>query len=63
MSDAVKGHSLSGMKEICLYIKRSEVSVLRLIRDYDFPAKKVLGIWESHTALIDQWRVTVLSRD
>lgn len=47
---------LSGMKEITDYVRRSEASVLTLIRTQSFPATKVLGIWESNTAMIDQWR-------
>jgi predicted DNA-binding transcriptional regulator AlpA len=53
---------LSGMKEICNHLNRSEPTVLTLIRDYDFPAKKVLGVWESDTDLIDRWRKNQISR-
>ncbi len=45
------------MKAICRYMNRSEASVLVLIRDYSFPAKKIAGIWESDTDLADRWRV------
>ena len=48
--------SLTGMKAITDYVKRSEVTVLKLIRAEDFPAKKLGGIWESDTELIDEWR-------
>lgn len=47
--------ALSGMKEICGHMRRSESTMLALIRDFDFPAKKIRGIWESHTDLIDEW--------
>lgn len=47
--------ALTGMKEICQYMSRSEVTVLKLIRDQDFPAKKIGGIWESDKELVDEW--------
>lgn len=52
---------LVGMKEICNYLRRSEATVLNMIRDMDLPARKVLGVWESDTGLIDEWRVKTLS--
>ena len=51
------GRFLTGMKEICKYVSRSEATVLNWIRDEEFPAKKLDGIWESHTAKIDDWRM------
>jgi len=49
---------LSGMLEICKYYPRSESTILKLIREMDFPAKKITeGIWESDTELIDKWRL------
>jgi len=27
------------------------------IRDQDFPAKKIDGVWESFTVKIDEWRI------
>jgi len=48
---------LTGMKAICEYMNRSEVTVLMLIRDCDLPAYKIGGgIWEADTDLIDFWR-------
>ncbi|MBI9092916.1 MAG: hypothetical protein JEZ12_27180 [Desulfobacterium sp.] len=48
---------LTGMKDICNYMSRSESTVLMLIRDCDLPACKIGGgIWESDTELIDDWR-------
>lgn len=52
-----QGRFLTGMKEICGYVSRSEATVLAWIRDEDFPAKKIDGIWESHTKMIDDWRM------
>lgn len=63
MDIAANSRSLVGMKDICQYMQRSEASVLRLIRDYDFPAKKIMGIWESHTILIERWRIRLLAED
>jgi hypothetical protein len=48
--------TLSGMKEICDYYKRSEPTILKLIRDEGFPAIKIAGAWESDTDFIDRWR-------
>ncbi len=48
--------ALSGMKEICGYLKRSERTVLNLIRLQKFPAKKLGGVWESDKELIHLWR-------
>jgi len=51
---------LSGMKEICRYCNRSESTILIWIRDYDFPAAKLPGSYESDTELIDEWRVNLI---
>lgn len=48
--------ALSGMKEITAYVRRSESTVLTLIREFDFPAKKICGVWESDTEVVDNWR-------
>ena len=48
---------LIGMKAICIYTNRSEATVLKLIRDLDFPAVKIGGIWESDTDAVDGWRL------
>lgn len=53
--------ALVGMKAICGYMGRSESTMLGIIRDLDFPAKKIYGIWESDTELVDQWRVGQIS--
>lgn len=50
------GTGLSGMKEICRYVGRSESTVLKLIKTEDFPAKKIGGEWTSDTLLVDAWR-------
>ena len=48
--------SLSGMKAICQHMKKSDVTILKLVREEGFPAKKIGGTWESDTELIDRWR-------
>jgi len=53
---------LSGMKEICNFVNRSESTVLDLIRLENMPAGKVGGIWESDTELIDTWRQKQIMR-
>lgn len=47
---------LSGMKEICAYVGRSEPTVLALIRQEGMPAKKIKGEWTSDKELIEKWR-------
>lgn len=51
---------LSGMKAICEYIQRGETTVLKLIKEYKFPAKKLLGVWEADKILVDEWRLEYL---
>jgi len=49
--------ALSGMKAICGYVNRSESTVLKMIKEEGFPAKKIGGgIWESDRDLISAWR-------
>lgn len=48
--------NLMGMAEICAKVNRSESTVLNWIRDMDFPAKKVGGIWEATEADITKWK-------
>lgn len=50
-----QGRRLCGMKEIANYARRSESTILAWVRDMDFPAKKVGGIWESNSAAVDRW--------
>jgi len=51
------GRPLTGMKEITAYARRSEATILTWVRDMDFPARKIGGVWESNTALVDQWKL------
>lgn len=54
--------SLLGMKSICRYVSLSEPTVLRLIRERDFPATKIAGTWVSDMDLILEWRRTCIRR-
>jgi len=47
---------ISGMKNIALICNRSESTILKWIRERDFPAVKITGGWESDTDKIDDWR-------
>jgi hypothetical protein len=50
------------MKEICLYVNRSEATVVRWIKELAFPASKINGgTWESDRGLIDGWRKKAIS--
>jgi hypothetical protein len=51
-----KSTALVGMTEISAYLRRSDKTTLDLIRGEGLPARKVGGIWESDTLLIDDWR-------
>ena len=48
---------LTGMKQITGYYQYSEATILKMIQERSFPARKISGgIWESDTDLIDNWR-------
>lgn len=54
---------LTGMKEICNYEGKSEATMLDLIRNYGYPAKKIKGhIWESETSLAEDWRKSIIAK-
>jgi len=48
--------SLVGKKEITTYARRSWPIMKRWIKKGGFPAKKIDGVWESNTDLIDEWK-------
>jgi hypothetical protein len=55
------GTALSGMtaiRDFCrsINMQSSEVTIVQLIKEEDFPAKKLGGVWESDQDLIIQWR-------
>lgn len=50
--------ALVGRKDICRHCKRSWATIRAWIRDEAFPAKRIEGIWESDTLLVDEWRRT-----
>lgn len=47
---------LVGMKAISNHVNRSEATVINWVRDLDFPASKIGGIWEADTDSIEAWR-------
>ncbi|MDD5643281.1 MAG: hypothetical protein PHX53_16635 [Syntrophales bacterium] len=47
---------LTGKKNICNFLGRSWDTVERWIREREFPARKIDGVWESDSALITEWR-------
>lgn len=49
---------LNGMKAICVYVGKSENTVLKLIRDEALPASKIGGEWASDKGCIDAWRLS-----
>ena len=51
---------LIGMKEICDFMNRSETTILKMIRELDFPAKPVGGIYEADKKEIKKWRKKIL---
>ena len=49
---------LTGMRMICAYTRLSEATILDLIVNADFPARKTKGadgIWISNASSIDRW--------
>ena len=48
--------NLSGLEEIAQYTRRSKATVLDWIKNAGFPAAKLGHVWESDTAMIDQWK-------
>ena len=64
---AVGKRTLTGMKAICAHVQLSEATVLTLVRDCAFPARKTkdcAGIWISNAEAIDDWsREYVETRD
>lgn len=51
---------LIGMLQICGYVNFSESTVLEWIRNYQFPACKLKGIWISEQSLVDAWWIEVI---
>lgn len=47
---------LTGSKEIQSYVGRSWKTIYKWIKNKNFPAVKIDGIWESDTELIHEWR-------
>jgi hypothetical protein len=58
--ESAAGRRLDGMKEIADYMRRSESTILKMIRELSFPAVKAGGIWVSHTAKIEAWTAALV---
>lgn len=54
---------LHGMKAICQYSNRSPATLLKWIRELDFPATKVGVEWVSDAAKIDAWYETRFTQE
>ena len=50
------GKTLIGKDEIKAYTRRSWQTIQAWIETENFPARKIEGIWESNTDLVDEWR-------
>jgi len=55
--------ALTGMKEIQKHMNLSEATILAWIRQENFPARKLGGIWISDTDVIDRWRIKTIEGD
>lgn len=55
----MKRNRLIGMKEICLHMSRSDTTILAWIREMDFPASKIGGIWEADLDAVEKWRISI----
>ena len=55
--------NLTGRKEILEYARRSWQTVERWIKEEEFPARKLDGVWESSTDLIDEWKREKINGD
>jgi hypothetical protein len=48
--------TLVGKREIRAYVRRSWQTIAAWIEAEGFPARKIKGVWESDTDLVDAWR-------
>ena len=53
---------LRTMQEICDYYGRSEQVIMRLIKEDNFPAVKIVNRWESNKDLIDAYQRRAIER-
>lgn len=63
VAEASTSTALVGMAEIAAFMRRSEKTMLDLIRLEGFPAKKLGGIWESDKELAAEWRKLRISQE
>ncbi len=55
MVEKATDNRLSGMKEICKHLKRSESTVLGWQRDCSLPIKKNKGRWMATRSQLNKW--------
>lgn len=51
-----KSQALIGIKEISVYMRRSERTVLRLIKEHNLPVVKERGQWIAYPEILAGWR-------
>jgi len=54
---------LNGMKAICGYLGRSEVTVINYHREFGLPIKKARGSWMGSKKAIDRWNHDMVSAE
>lgn len=55
--------ALIGRKEIMNYTGRSWPVIHEWIKERRFPARKIDGVWESYTFLVDDWKVQIITAE
>lgn len=53
---------LHGMKAICVYMGKSENTIVKYIKHEGLPAAKICGEWVSDEGRIDDWRLNRIGR-
>ena len=49
--------AIEGMKAISAHENgKSEATILKLIRQEGYPARKMLGVWSTTSKLVEEWR-------
>jgi predicted DNA-binding transcriptional regulator AlpA len=59
----VNDDALVGMTAICEYMGKSKGTMLRLIRESDFPAVKIGQEWFSDRDMIAEWRKKIIAEN
>ena len=53
---------LTGMKAICDYTKKSDRTILALVKEHKFPASKIAGQWTSTVSMINEWTTNFIKK-